>query len=296
LALRALGLPPGARALIPALTFPATASAALAAGLVPVFTDVDPDSWMLTPAIAAAALDEIAVVVPVATYGAPLPAAEWDDFVRHTAIPVVMDAAGAFLRQDMPQRCAVAFSFHATKTFGIGEGGLVASHDQDLIAQVVRLSNFGFRAGRAEVAAGNAKLSEYHAAVGLAQVARIPTLRERHARVLAVYREHLPPLQTQAGTPGVLAVRVTDAGAAGEILARSGVETRRWYQPALPRHPAFAGVSAARGLDVCASLDGRLLGLPFHNFLDAQEVRHVCTQLSALTGTDDTRPGSCASL
>ena len=270
---------PGGRALMPALTFPATAAAAIAAGLTPVFADVDADSWMLTPAIAESVADSIDVAIPVATYGCALPASDWDDFVARTGVPVVMDAAGAFLRQAMPQRCTVVFSFHATKTFGIGEGGLIASYDRDLVDAATRSSNFGFRGGRAETIAGNAKLSEYHAAVGLAQLARIPTLRERHARVLAAYRKHLPPRLMQAGTPGVLAVRVGDASAARERLASLGIETRRWYQPLLTRHPAYAHVPCAMALDVSGLLDNRLLGLPFHNFLDERDIAFVCEQL-----------------
>jgi dTDP-4-amino-4,6-dideoxygalactose transaminase len=219
------------------------------------------------------------VAIPVATYGCALPASDWDAFVARTGVPVVMDAAGAFLRQAMPQRCTVVFSFHATKTFGIGEGGLVASYDRDLVDAATRSSNFGFRGGRAETVAGNAKLSEYHAAVGLAQLARIPTLRERHARVLTAYRERLPPQRMQTGMPGVLAVRVGDASTARERFASLGIETRRWYQPLLTCHPAYAHVSSAMALEVSGLLDNRLLGLPFHNFLDERDIAFVCEQL-----------------
>jgi dTDP-4-amino-4,6-dideoxygalactose transaminase len=283
LALRTLDLPSGARALIPALTFPATASAAIAAGLTPVFADVDEETWSLTPAIAESARGTYDVVVPVATYGSPLPHKEWDDFVARTGIPVVMDAAAAFLRQEIPETCTVAFSLHATKTFGIGEGGLVASRNPELIAKVVRASNFGFRAARAQFVAGNAKLSEYHAAVGLAQVARVATLKARHRGVLSGYREHLPPLPTQKGTPGVFVVRVADAGAMQEALAQAGVETRQWYQPLLTHHPAFADVPCAMALTTSMELEGRLLGLPFHNFLREQDIARVCELLSRLT-------------
>src|SRR5262249_22169441 len=141
-----------------------------------------------------------------------------------------------------------------------------------LIARVVRASNFGFHAARAQFVAGNAKLSEYHAAVGLAQIARVASLKARHRGVLSGYRERLPPLQTQKGTPGVFAVRVAGADAMQEALAQEGVETRRWYQPLLTRHPAFADVACAMPLTTSLALDGCLLGLPFHNFLGEQDI------------------------
>ena len=72
-------------------------------------------------------------------------------------------------------RCG-AFSLHATKTMGMGEGGFAVSGDADWIERVRCLSNFGIDPGDFKVhqAGSNAKLSEYHAAVGIAALARWP--------------------------------------------------------------------------------------------------------------------------
>jgi len=125
LAILALALPEQSRVLLPAFTFPATCTAVQRAGLHPVFSDVDEQNWTLTPDIAHAALRHIRfdLVLPVAAFGCPQPADEWDEFSRETGIPVLIDAAAAFDNQDIGNRCVVAFSLHATKTFGVGEGG-----------------------------------------------------------------------------------------------------------------------------------------------------------------------------
>src|SRR5262245_40179797 len=68
LALQALDLPAGSRVLAPALTFPATAAAILAAGLTPLLADVDPDGWSLTPEIARPWRERVSAVVPVAAF------------------------------------------------------------------------------------------------------------------------------------------------------------------------------------------------------------------------------------
>lgn len=174
LALLALNIPKNHDALVPAFTFPATATAIKRVGLNPIFTDIDPHTWLLTPDIARQVLKKISfdVVVPVATFGCPQPTESWDKFSEETGIPVLIDAAAAFGNQTIGQRCIITFSFHATKPFGIGEGGLVIANSAEFIHQVKKLSNFGFESGKISKCGSNAKLSEYHAAVGLAQLER----------------------------------------------------------------------------------------------------------------------------
>lgn len=285
LALQALGLPPGSRVLTPALTFPATAAAILAAGLEPLFADVDPDTWSLTPELARRWAAGVSAVVPVATFGVALPTTGWDSFAAETGVPVVLDAAGALGRQRAPRRCVAVFSLHATKTVGVGEGGLVASHDAGLVERVRRLTNFGFEDGVAAVAAGNAKLSEWHAAVGLAQLARARSLWEAKHRLWNAYRGALSGFTMQAEAPGNLVVRlpVSAERVAGQ-LAEEGIETRRWYQPDLTRHPAYERLPRAGELRATAALHDRLLGLPFHSRLTDEDVAIVAQALAAAVG------------
>jgi dTDP-4-amino-4,6-dideoxygalactose transaminase len=282
LALQALELPAGSRVLTPALTFPATAAAILAAGLTPFLADVDPDDWSLTPKIAGPWRPRVSAVVPVAAFGVGLSAAVWDAFAGESGLPVVMDAAGALGNQEMPRRCTAVFSLHATKTLGVGEGGLVATRDPGLVERVRRLSNFGFERGVAAAAAGNAKLSEWHAAVGLAQLPRARTLWDVKARLSDAYRRALPKLPMQAGTPGSLVVGLpVSAERIAGRLAAEGIETRRWYQPDLTRHPAYERLPRAGELPTTAALHDRLLGLPFHSGVAEEDVFLVARALSA---------------
>ena len=186
-------------ALIPAFTFVATATAAQQCGYQPYFADVDPESWALQPddALRCAALDQVGLVIPVAPFGRPVPQATWDEFQARTGIPVVIDGAASFEGLiEASERCLgripVALSFHATKSFATGEGGCVALNDVTKGERVTQALNFGFRVGRdSEIAHINGKLSEYHAAVGLAALDCWP---ETHASMRAVadaYRDEL---------------------------------------------------------------------------------------------------------
>lgn len=298
LGIAALGLRQGGDVLLPALNFPALAAAVLRNGLRPVFADVAPDSWQLTPALAREAANRrpLALVMPVATFGCPLDVVAWDAFVEDTGIPVLLDAAAAFGNQAVGRRVSVSFSLHATKPFGIGEGGLLVTRDAALAARVRRLSNFGLEQGQALAVGTNAKLSEYAAAVGLAQWARWPDRQAERRIQWTRYRAGLaglPGVGLQIGfeaaplpAPVVLRLPCAAEGAAA-ALARSGIETRRWYCPPLHQHSAFAAypVSGPAGtavLPVTNQLTKHTLGVPWHNFLQEDDMVLIVQALHAL--------------
>lgn len=282
LALSALQLRAGSAVLTPALTFPATAAAIRAAGLEPLLADVDPDEWRLTPEIAAPWRGRVSAVVPVAAFGVGLPVTPWDAFADESGLPVLFDAAGALGNQAMPKRCVAAFSLHATKTLGVGEGGILAAYDAGLVERARRLSNFGFEDGVTVAPTGNAKFSEWHAAVGLAQISRSHALWEAKKSLSAAYRLALPQLPMQKGAPGNLVVRLpVSADRTADRLADEGIETRRFYQPDLTRHPAYECSPRAGELSTTAALHDRLLGLPFHGRLTPEDVVTVTRALTA---------------
>lgn len=290
LALAALDLPPRAAVLVPALTFPATAGAIVRAGLTPFFADVDLESALLTPAEATRALGErrVAAVLPVALFGQAQDALAWDRFTAATGVPVLVDAAGAIGLQRVGRTTSAVFSLHATKTLAVGEGGFFATGGPALAARVRALANFGFDDGVATFAGTNAKLSEFHAAVGLAALDAWPAaVVARHA-LFAAFAEALATsrfatLLTRSGITSTLCIRVAggvdDAFVAA--LAASGVETRRWYCPPLHRHPAFAAYDRAGDLGHTVGVSDELLGLPFHLDMTDDDVDHVVSALAA---------------
>jgi dTDP-4-amino-4,6-dideoxygalactose transaminase len=299
LLLAACKLPVGSTILVPALTFVATGTAILRAGHRPLLADVDPHRWTLTPEIARAAAQShrIDCVIPVTALGCPVDAEQWDAFSAETGIPVIVDAAGAFGNQAAGRRIAVAFSLHATKTMGIGEGGFAVSGDTGWIERVRCLSNFGIDPTDFKVhqAGTNAKLSEYHAAVGLAALARWPGRATLRRTLEAQYRHHLQALcsgvefqqRPHDGAYAAFCVLLPDSAdptLVGARLAAEGIETRRWYCPPLNRHPAFADAGVASKLEATAGISSRLLGLPFHLDLDPARIDAVASALARILG------------
>jgi len=290
LALVGLGLAPGARVLLPDFTFVATATAVMRSGLRPLLGDVDVRSWLLTPAIARAAIaaGKVDAVMPVATFGCPQDAEAWDRFSEETGLPVVIDAAGAFGNQRIGRRVHAVFSLHATKALGAGEGGFLVSRDAALVERVRRLSNFGIDVTTGIVArhGTNAKLSEYHAAVALAALetwpVRADARRAQWRTFLEVMRGTCPTLTAQerpeAGTYTIAPVLLPAQAAPETVigaLTRARVQTRRWYWPPLSQHPAFAAVERVGVLEGVEAVSGRVLGLPFHLELTRTDLGRV---------------------
>jgi dTDP-4-amino-4,6-dideoxygalactose transaminase len=289
----------GSTILVPALTFVATGTAILRAGHRPLLADVDPHHWTLTPAVARAAAQchRIDCVIPVTALGCPVDAAQWDAFSAETGIPVIVDAAGAFGNQAAGRRIAVAFSLHATKTMGMGEGGFAVSGDSGWIERVRCLSNFGIDPSDFKVhqPGTNAKLSEYHAAVGIAALARWPQRAALRRSLAAEYRQRLEthcggiefqelPRHSVYAAFCVLLPAAADPSLVASRLAADGIETRRWYYPPLHRHPAFAEAIVADKLEATGSISSRLLGLPFHLELDSAKVTRVAHTLARILG------------
>ena len=144
LVLDALEIGPGDEVICPAFTFYATAESIARRGATPVFADVDSATLNLDPDdVAAKVTDRTRAIMPVHLFGRPAPL----DPLLELGVPVIEDAAQAFGSPGVAQKGAVAtYSFYPTKNlFCLGDGGLVATSDEDLADRVRMLSFHGSR-------------------------------------------------------------------------------------------------------------------------------------------------------
>jgi dTDP-4-amino-4,6-dideoxygalactose transaminase len=288
LALMAAAPERGGYCVMPSFTFVASAHAVLAAGLVPLFIDVDPRTWTVTPAGVSEAIRSagrpVAAVLVVSSFGAPVDVAEWDVFAEASGVPVVIDAAAGF-DGAVAGRSPVVISLHATKVMGAGEGGVVLSRDTGVIELIAASSNFGFRGGRDANAAGfNGKLSEYNAAVGLASLDAWPKARRMLSHLTRLYGDALSGIGNIAASPGFGAGWVSStcniafdrpvADAAMRVLADAGIDSRQWWGKGCHRHRAFAEFPR-QDLSVTDDLGRRVLGLPFHEALSEADISRI---------------------
>jgi dTDP-4-amino-4,6-dideoxygalactose transaminase len=297
MALAALGAKPGTLCVMPAWTFVASAQAATFAGLVPYFVDVDPDTRALEPAamdrILATAPGQVGAVMPVMPFGRPIDVAGWDAFRSRSHLAVVIDAAAGFDALT-PSHTPAVVSLHATKALGIGEGGFVLSLDHALVRSIHRRTNFGFDGARdAAVAGFNAKLSEYHAAVGHAALDEWPLARSEWLAVAKGYRDRLsdvPSAQLPRGfgepwISSVCTVELPEAQVAEveERLHQADVATRRWWSQGAHAHESTKHLPRT-ALPVTERLARLTVALPFHRDLEMSNVDRVVDCLRSQGG------------
>ena len=294
--LMAMNAPRDSLCVMPSWTFTATPAAAIWAGLQPYFVDVDPGSWLITPAMVrdVAAKNKVGAVIVVSAFGAPVDAAEWDEFTRSTGIPVLIDAAAGFdgFAEYGKQGATtpVTISFHATKVSGIGEGAAILTRDKDLAQRVRSLGNFGFNGSRnSECAGGNAKMSEYTAAMGLALMDEWPARRAGWAELSNLFIRHARAMPELALAPGFNEGWISSYGLIGlpaevradtvsAALTDAGVESRQWWGKGCHRQTAYQ--DCPRGsLTVTEELGRQTLGLPFWLGMTPEQVEAVFSTL-----------------
>jgi dTDP-4-amino-4,6-dideoxygalactose transaminase len=291
--------------LTPSYTFTATACAIEWAGFEPAFVDIERRGWHIDPAALEAALGRfrgsVAGVLACATFGTA-PAAEqraaWRDLCAAHDVPLLIDSAPGFGARDETGQPlgglgdTEIFSFHATKPFAIGEGGLIATADGDLAARVSRMVNFGLEPGtRISTDIGmNAKMSELHAAAGLAMLDRIDAVVARRQANAARLRDAIGPdlhLLHQAGAERstwqifhVLCPTPAMRDRVVTLAPEHGIEVRTMHDPALHTHPAFA--DAPRGpLPVTEAAAARALALPMANTLGDDAIARIADLVHA---------------
>ncbi|MFV2172543.1 DegT/DnrJ/EryC1/StrS family aminotransferase [Actinomadura sp. LOL_016] len=313
LSLRALGLPPGSAVLTPSLTFCGAINAILHAGHRPVLVDVDEDTLVpgaRTVAAAARRVDAAAMIVQnQGGYPVDVPALAEAAGLDRTRI--VEDAAHGpgSARDGAPvgsASFAACFSFYATKNMPIGEGGAVASSDQEFADRVraMRLHGMSKDSWRRYLPGGSwrydvktvglkANMTDVQAAIGRAQLAALPGWQRRRAEIVAAYDAAL------AGLPGLVLpqrdlagithawhlyqVRVPDRDAVSAELEEAGVATSVHFIPAhqMTAYQEILGADECASVPVTERISGELLSLPLYPGLTSDQVDRV---VSALAG------------
>jgi perosamine synthetase len=201
LALLALGIGPGDEVIVPESTWIASAAPVDYVGATPVFADVDPDTWCLSAESAAKLVTpKTRAMIPVDLYGGMPDMDALEQLASAAGIAIVEDAAeavGAEYRQRPAGSFgrASVFSFHGSKTLTTGEGGMLVTDDDELLARVNVLRDHGRRPG--DVSFFNHeigqkyKMSAMQAALGLAQLERLDELTARKREIFGWYRARL---------------------------------------------------------------------------------------------------------
>jgi perosamine synthetase len=308
LALHALGVGPGDEVITTPFTFVASANSILYCGARPVFVDIEPDTLNIAPdRVEAAITNRTKAILPVHLFGHPADLPALLEIAERHGLVVVEDAAQAHGATISGQRVGSfatgCFSFYATKNMTTGEGGMVTTDDPALAGRLRMLRAHGSRQRYLHETLGyNFRLTELQAAIGLAQLVKLPALTERRRANAARLSQRLAGLVTvPTSRPWAghvfnqYTVRVP--GGRRDLpkrLARLGIGTGVYYPVPVHRQPLYRHLGYTDQLPEAEAACDEVLSLPIHPALTDDEVECVAQAVVAeLESLSDTRLVRC---
>ncbi len=292
LCLRSAGLHGDRReVLTPALTSPFTAQAILAAGGLPRFADVNPETLLLDPASVTGRIGAgTGALLPVHLYGQPCDLVRLTDLAGRLEIPVIQDACQAHGARLNGRPLTfyspwVAYSFYPTKNLGcLGDGGAVATDEEGVCRQLCLLRDGGRSGDQVSlVEAVNSRLDEIQACYLRAFLPHLEDWNSRRARLASLYDEGLAPCDAvravRRGEESVNHLYVIRAGERDRLrqyLAERGIHTGVHYPVPLHLQPAFASNDRGPGsLPHAEKACQEILSLPLWPYMPESSVERV---------------------
>ena len=293
IALRALGIGPGDEVIVPSFTFYASAEAIPPTGATPVFCDVDPDTFLVTPeTVKAVMTPKTKAVIAVHLFGNVAPIAE----ITALGVPVVEDtaqAAGSTGPDGRPGTIGAlaTFSFYPSKNLGaFGDGGAITTNDAELDENVRSLRFHGSRDKVTYEQVGyNSRLDELQAAILRVQLPALDAWAERRNAAAGWYAEAgLGALATlPVASPGAVpawhlyVIRHQQPDALQAALAEQGIEARGYYRTPVHRQEAMRSWGANAVLPVTDELARTHLAIPVSASITREQVQEVVAAAAA---------------
>ncbi len=324
LGMLALGIGPGDEVVCPSMSFIASANAVRHTGAVPVFADVDPQTYNLDPEAAEAAITpRTKAVMVVHQLGMPADLDRFVDLGRRRGLMIFEDAACAIgsRYRDRPiggHTELACFSFHPRKVITTGEGGMVVTNKPEIARQIRLLRQHGMsvpdtvRHKSSKVIAEqyvclgyNYRMTDIQAAVGLEQMKKLAWIVDRRRELACRYHEALadhpwlkPPHVPDYAWPNFqsYAAHLTESAPVGrdalmQRLLDRGIATRRGVMLA-HAEPAYAAdvpagepVYGAGDLRRSLEASARSVLLPLYPAMTEAEQDEVIGAIGMKTGT-----------
>jgi perosamine synthetase len=312
-AMRAIGIGPGDEVIVPAITFAASANAAVYEGATPVFADVEADTLLIDPvSVATRITAKTRAIVAVDYAGQPADYDALRDLARDRGIAIIADACHAPGAMYQGRKVGTlgdlnCFSFHPVKHMTTCEGGMVTTHDAPMAAHMRRFRNHGIDSDhRSREKAGahaydmaelgyNYRLPDVQCALGLAQLARLDGWVAARQQVAGWYDEalagmaELTPLVTRKDRTHAHHLYVVqlaqgiDRDKAFGRLRGEGIGANVHYAPVY-WHSFYQGRGYRKGIaPVAEAASRRILSLPMFPAMTRADVARVAGALQRAT-------------
>lgn len=297
----ALGIAPGDEVIIPGFTFVAPANMVITLGAIPVFVDVDPDSWLLDETkVEQAITKKTRAICAVHLYGNVCNMDVLRGICRKHKLFLIEDAAEAAFSRYKGQYAgtfstAGTFSFQATKIIAMGEGGCVAVNNKKLFTKMKVIRNHGMNRKKIywhSLIGHNFRLSNLQAALGCAQLERLNQVVSHKKRVYDLYQKYLGNINgvrmqqfKREVDPVIWAVALKldprafkeNRDNIGIKMLESGFETRPGFYPfqSMPIYHRYI----KKKLPVSQELGANVISLPSFPELEEHQIKAVCKKL-----------------
>ena len=272
-------------------SFVATASSIVWEGCLPVFADIEKETLNIDPKkIEEAITDKTSAILATHVYGNPCDVAAIEKIAKKHNLKVIYDGAHAFGVQ-INGRSIFEYgdistcSLHATKLFHSVEGGLIITKERVLLKKLAFMRNFGFNGPEAFAELGiNGKNSEYHAAMGLANLNHIDSIFKNRKAITKRYDEKLKNLKAKrpvwhSGSENnyayypVVFENEELLLKCMEYLQLNEIYTRRYFYPSLANTLPYV---QHKHLEITDSISKCVLCLPLYHDLTLEEVDMIC--------------------
>ena len=293
-------------AIVPALTFVATAHALQWQEIVPVFCDIRPGTHHMDPArIEGLVTPRTSGMLPVNLWGRPCDIDGIIAVARKQGLRVVFDSSHAFGCSYKGRMIggfghAEVFSFHATKFINSFEGGAVVTNDDDLAETLRLMRNFGFSGrDRVDYIGVNGKMTEVNAAMGLTSLESMQSFIDTNKRNYLAYKEGLSAIpgislmeydERESSNYQYIVIEVDNmvTGIGRDVIVEAlqaeNVDARRYFYPGCHRMEPYKSYYPNAGLLLghTESVVEKLIALPTGTSITEQDASTIANLISMI--------------
>ncbi|GAB4333277.1 MAG: DegT/DnrJ/EryC1/StrS family aminotransferase [Dehalococcoidia bacterium] len=288
-ALQAHGIGPGDEVITTSFSFIATATTIIAAGAIPVFVDGDPFDLNIDPGLVEDAItDDTKAVIAVDLYGHPARLSELGEICEQYGIALIEDAAQAHGARHQGRSAGAwgtgCFSFYPTKNMTTGEGGMITTSDPAIAERARLIRNHGQTSRYRHAVLGlNWRMTDLHAAIGLAQLAHVEEWNEARIRNAVALSGRITRAQTPRVRPGDRHVfhqyTIRVAGDRDAVVARlqdAGVGCAVHYPTPIHRQPVIQELGYGEyELPNAEAAAESVLSIPVHPALSDDDITYI---------------------
>lgn len=283
-------------------TFASTTHAIVRNGLIPVFCDIDPETFTLdADKLEQLITERTSAIIPVHVYGTVCDTEKIEHIAKKYNLKVIYDAAHAFGVEVKGKGIAnfgdaAMFSFHATKVFNTIEGGCVTFQDTQLKERLSQLKNFGITGPESvEFIGGNAKMNEFQAAMGICNLHHLEEEISKREKIVKLYRESLE------GIPGLKLMTLQEdvkpnyayfpvvfegeAWNRDDVVARlatQNVFVRKYFYPLVSDYACYRHLENSAETPNAKRIASQVITLPLYADLSLESADYICQLIQSM--------------